>query len=221
MIEQESQISLPIEPRHLASESEKILSLLDDALVIRASATAEIDFAEVKRKIPKGSGLTPKPYFTHVDAVGKTLAEFGYDTEVIAAGYLHDHIEDLPTKYSKESLALQFTPRVSELVDWVTQQDKSLPWQERNRRYAERIKFAPNEALAISAADKLSNITDSLDFLTQGYPISTMFKAGWSVNSKKFHELLEIFRGKVKPGLVDKLEYTLKMYDLLGSELEP
>lgn len=43
-----------------------------------------------------------KPMIMHPISVGMLLEEYNFDDNVIAAGYLHDVIED--TKYTKEDL---------------------------------------------------------------------------------------------------------------------
>lgn len=59
-----------------------------------------------------------EPYFTHLAEVAYMLADAGMDAQSIAAGLLHDSVEDrgvLPTTIEKE-----FGPEVRRLVDGVT-----------------------------------------------------------------------------------------------------
>jgi hypothetical protein len=195
-------------------------AVLSDPIVIAAATTAQSDFAGHPRKQPKGFPGEPKEFFSHLDAVARTLARHGYGPAVVAAGYLHDHLEDLPKIWNKDRMRQEFGDQVSELVDWVTQQDKGLSWEERNIRYAARLATAPTEALAISAADKLSNISDLIPFLRAGIPVSGVLKRGWQVNSDKFHELLSLFDGRVAPQFVQELREALEVFDRLGAPLE-
>lgn len=61
------------------------------------------------------SGL---PYYTHAFEVGKLLAEIGMSANVVAAGILHDTIEDTDT--TVEDLLKDFNKEVAFLVDGVS-----------------------------------------------------------------------------------------------------
>lgn len=175
-------------------------------LVCAARDCACGEFTAKLRKTPKGSELEPQPYYKHLHDTAVILAEHGFRPEVVAAGYLHDHIEDLPG-WTKERVASGFGPEVAILVDYVTQQDKRLSWEERNAAYAERLREAPREALAVSAADKIANLRDTLVYLELGYPVSSFLKRGHGPNSEKLHQLAEIFEGCIIP---DTLYRTFK-----------
>jgi GTP pyrophosphokinase len=81
------------------------------ALVERAYAVAERAHAGTSRK----SG---EPYIQHPLTVAYLLAEIGMDPDTIAAGLLHDVVEE--SEIGLESLAHQFGPHIAELVDGVT-----------------------------------------------------------------------------------------------------
>ncbi len=68
-------------------DENKSLNKKDRALIKKAYLFAEIAHKDQLRK----SG---KPYFIHLVATAKTLAKLGMDGTVIAAGILHDSIED-------------------------------------------------------------------------------------------------------------------------------
>jgi len=59
-----------------------------------------------------------EPYFIHPAAVAKMLAEYGMDATTIAAGLLHDAIEDGLT--TSEAVEREFGPEVLFLVEGVT-----------------------------------------------------------------------------------------------------
>lgn len=59
-----------------------------------------------------------EPYFSHVAAVGFKLAESGYGPRTIAAGLLHDTIED--TNVTAESIKREFGEEILFLVEGVT-----------------------------------------------------------------------------------------------------
>lgn len=114
-----------------------------------------IDFAldAHRGQMRKGTSL---PYIEHPLAVGLILAESGQPTEVVAAGVLHDTIED--TAVTRAELERHFGPRVAELVAAVSEPDRSVPWEERKRRTIATVRSAPLPVVWIELADKLDNI---------------------------------------------------------------
>ncbi len=80
-------------------------------LIEHAAAFAEKRHEHQKRK----SG---EPYFVHLMNVAYILAELHCGPETIAAGFLHDTIED--TGITKEELAKEFNPDIAEIVESVT-----------------------------------------------------------------------------------------------------
>lgn len=87
----------------------------DMLLVRRAYRIAE----QMHRGQARRSG---EPYITHPIAVATILAELGVDTATIAAGLLHDTVED--TSYSLEALRGDFGDEIAVMVDGVTKLDK-------------------------------------------------------------------------------------------------
>lgn len=87
----------------------------DLALIERAYYRAETAHYGQKRK----SG---EPYFTHCLAVANILADMHLDTEAIAAGLLHDTIED--TEITLDDLRQEFGVTIAKLVDGVTKLTK-------------------------------------------------------------------------------------------------
>jgi guanosine-3',5'-bis(diphosphate) 3'-pyrophosphohydrolase len=71
------------------------------------------------RRVHEGqTRLSGDPYVEHPEAVGKILAELGLDETTVAAGYLHDVLEDTDADYSE--LEGEFGMEVAELVKAVT-----------------------------------------------------------------------------------------------------
>ncbi len=105
--------------------------------------------------VRKGRGN--EPYVNHLAEVANLLsiATDGTDAELIAAGWLHDTIED--TETTREGLAQMFGERVAALVVEVTD-DMTLPKDQSRQK---QIVDAPNKSPAaklIKTADKISNI---------------------------------------------------------------
>jgi (p)ppGpp synthase/HD superfamily hydrolase len=79
----------------------------------------------------------------------------GADAELVAAGWLHDTIEDTGT--TREQLAEEFGARVADLVVEVTD-DMSLPKDQRRQKQIVDAPHKSSEAKMIKIADKISNI---------------------------------------------------------------
>lgn len=103
-------------------------------------------------QLRKGDG---KPFITHPTAVAAILARHRMPPEVVAAGFLHDVLEDTPTPAAE--IRRLFGPKVEKLVRDVTEPDKRHPWEFRKRAYLAHMRHASRGALAISCADKLHN----------------------------------------------------------------
>ncbi|HET6872029.1 MAG TPA: HD domain-containing protein [Sporolactobacillaceae bacterium] len=96
------------------------------------------------------------PYISHPYSVAMLLQKAGCEEELVAAGLLHDTLEDTETTEA-ELLAL-FGCRVLELVRGCSEPDKSLPWEERKHHTIETLKTASRDICLVTCADKLHNI---------------------------------------------------------------
>jgi guanosine-3',5'-bis(diphosphate) 3'-pyrophosphohydrolase len=103
----------------------------------------------------KGRG--DEPYLNHLAEVANLLsvASQGEDAELVAAGWLHDTIEDTETTH--DELAQRFGLRVAGLVEECTD-DMSLPKSERRRRQVVDAPHKSDGAKLIKIADKISNV---------------------------------------------------------------
>jgi guanosine-3',5'-bis(diphosphate) 3'-pyrophosphohydrolase len=103
----------------------------------------------------KGRGS--EPYINHLAEVANLLstATDGADAELVAAGWLHDTIED--TETTRDELAQKFSERVASLVVECSD-DMSLPKGERRRRQVADAPHKSTGAKLIKIADKISNI---------------------------------------------------------------
>ena len=123
------------------------------------------EFAELAHKGQKRS--SGEPYFIHPYQAAIILAEWGLDTSTIAAGLLHDVIED--TKTSLEQITKTFGAEIAFLIDGVTKLGKLKYRGERNeaektKHRAESVRkmiLATSEDLRvvfIKLADRLHNM---------------------------------------------------------------
>ncbi|MBT0768113.1 bifunctional (p)ppGpp synthetase/guanosine-3',5'-bis(diphosphate) 3'-pyrophosphohydrolase [Kineosporia sp. J2-2] len=101
-----------------------------------------------------------EPYVEHLLQVVDVLVHgSGWkDTDLLAAGLLHDVVEDTPTELAE--VADRFGDGVGQLVDWVTQpprdpaQDKAIA----RKAYLDHLAQAPDHVLALKLADRLTNV---------------------------------------------------------------
>jgi guanosine-3',5'-bis(diphosphate) 3'-pyrophosphohydrolase len=126
----------------------------------------------------KGHG--DEPYINHLAEVASLLASVtdGADAELVAAGWLHDTIEDTDT--SRDELAERFGARVARLVEEVTD-DMTLAKSERRRRQViDAPKKSPGAKL-IKVADKISNVRARI-FFEPGFEqkLELMDYLGWA-----------------------------------------
>jgi (p)ppGpp synthase/HD superfamily hydrolase len=121
-------------------------------LVMRAA-----DFAARRHTEQRRKGAAREPYTNHLTEVALLLAEAVEDDDdpLIAAGFLHDTLEDTVTEY--EDLVAAFGADVAGLVSECTD-DKSLPKAERKRLQIETAAGKSERARLIKIADKTSNL---------------------------------------------------------------
>jgi GTP diphosphokinase / guanosine-3',5'-bis(diphosphate) 3'-diphosphatase len=102
-----------------------------------------------------------EPYFLHPAAVAKHLAQLGMDADTIAAGLLHDAVED--TGVSEETIEAEFGEDVRFLVDGVTKLGKhKYQGAERHAESLRRLLVATSadvRVLIIKLCDRYHNMT--------------------------------------------------------------
>lgn len=106
---------------------------------------------------------TGEPYFNHVEEVAELLKARGFPWYVVAAGYLHDTIEDTPVTYV--DIRNHFGENVAELVLMVTDPTIGRPEVRavRKRMEARYLAGASNYGQSIKLADLISNTKDVVD----------------------------------------------------------
>lgn len=85
----------------------------------------------------KGTDL---PYIVHPFAVGLLLSELRFPETVIAAGLLHDTLED--GGVTEEALTSEFGAEIAALVAGASEPDKSLSWHERKQHSIDSLSTA-------------------------------------------------------------------------------
>jgi len=102
-----------------------------------------------------------EPYIIHPLEVAEVLAEMKLDATAIAAGLLHDSVEDTPA--TNEEIAAEFGPQVAHIVEGVTKIDK-IQFANREDRQAENVRkmllamVSDVRVVLIKLADRLHNM---------------------------------------------------------------
>lgn len=118
-----------------------------------------------------------KPMIMHPLSVGLILEEYGYDETIVAAGFLHDVVED--TSYSILDIEKEFGSDIAALVNEASEPDKTLSWEERKLHTINSIKSLPLRSKVVICADKINNLEDiMIKFHKTGERDFSRFKRG-------------------------------------------
>jgi (p)ppGpp synthase/HD superfamily hydrolase len=127
-----------------------MVSLIDKAIGFATEA-----HVGQKRKI--GS----LPYIAHPVGVAMILLEMGCDETVVAAGLLHDVVED--TDVTLEEIRREFGDEVADIVKGCTEPPKKkYNWLARKKFMITALRDAPLSVKLVMAADKFHNLSHTL-----------------------------------------------------------
>lgn len=135
-----------------------------------------LHFAADKHRHQRRKDLHASPYINHPIAVAETLSAIGgvQDMVTLAAGILHDTIED--TETTAAELEGLFGKEISTVVEEVTD-DKTLSAAERKQLQIDHAHRKSDRARLVKLADKICNVRDIIE-----HP-----PAGWSVERKRIY----------------------------------
>ncbi len=168
-----------------AAESELIGKALEMAAAAHAGQTR------------RGSG--GMAYIHHPVAVAELLAANGFDEQAVAAALLHDVVED--SEASVEDVEAGFGPPVARLVAALTEDESIEPFERRKDAHRSHVEEVGGDALAIYAADKLSNIRVLRRSLaSEGEAAGEEFEVPLDVKEETWTADLEMLR-RAAPGL--------------------
>ena len=141
------------------------------------------------KKKRKGKDI---PYIVHPLTVALILSRVTDDEEIIIAGILHDTIEDCEPygSVTVNTISEMFSPRVAELVNSVTEQDKNLPWKERKLQALNEIPKMTDDQLLVKTADVLNNLTELLEDINRnGLQAFSNFNASQEMTIDRYKNL--------------------------------
>ncbi|WP_066306745.1 HD domain-containing protein [Bacillus sp. FJAT-29814] len=174
------------------------MDVIDKALQIAGRAH--------QRQFRKGTDI---PYITHPVAVGILLLKAGYRDEVVAAGILHDTVED--TDLTIEDIRREFGPVIVEIVAGCSEPEKTLSWEDRKEHTIEFLKTASEDIRAVACADKLHNIRSIIDdYAKNGEAVWDRFNRGKNDQRWYYTSLVESLCSSGSFPLVEELEKEVK-----------
>ena len=146
-------------------------------------------------------------YATHPLHIALMLARWGFDQEVVAAGLLHDVVEDCEG-WAVERVEAEFGTHVASIVRQLTE-DKSRTWEERKRWAVEHVPQMSPEAASVKAVDKLHNFQCLLAELRAADDVTTVwarFTGGRERTLEMDAQLVAVLVTRVDPRLGKALE---------------
>jgi len=110
------------------------------------------------------------PYITHLVGTACILARLGAPDEVIAAGFLHDYLEDVAGEEGRTAILDAAGEEVLALVEAVTEDKQrersaSESWRDRKTAQLEGLDRAPDGVVLLKGADTLHNVLSLLEDL--------------------------------------------------------
>lgn len=163
-----------------------------DQLLVEAIELAVKVHENQKRK------STDLPYIVHPFEIALILQRNGIsDQEILAAGLLHDTLEDGDLKPS--DLESRFTHRVKDLVLMASEElegRKERPWKERKAHTLAAIQTISTDGKLIVCADKLSNARSMLRAYEKiGDQLWDRFNAGFEEQRWYYDGLVKSLQG--------------------------
>lgn len=163
-----------------------------DILLKRALDWAAVWHRDHRRKYP-GADV---PYVSHLAGVAITLARHGFDDEVVAAGALHDCIEDASVTFEEIERRFKSARRGAGAAR--LRGGESLSWEERKAAYVAKFAHKPWEAQAITLADKLDNFRSIAVCKRDWGDPWAQFKRGKESQLERFGQLADQARARYR-----------------------
>jgi len=164
---------------------------LDHPLVARALAFAE---QAHRGQVRKANGLA---FIGHPRRVAALLAAHGYPPQTVAAGLLHDVVED--TSNTLADVEAAFGTEVARLVAVLTE-DPTLGYDERKAAHRDDVRRAGAQAQAVFAADVLTNVADlRACYREQGEALARHFHAPLDRQVDRFAAELAMLSARQAP----------------------
>jgi (p)ppGpp synthase/HD superfamily hydrolase len=152
---------------------------------------------------------TDRPYIGHLLSVTSIVIEYGGDEEMAIAALLHDAVEDQGGTPRLKEIRKKFGKRVAHIVDGCTDSctEPKPPWMERKRAYLDHVGEENADVRLVSAADKLSNVRETLNDVRQhGDEVFERFAGKKEGTLWYYRALVGAFRKAGNNPLVEELD---------------
>jgi (p)ppGpp synthase/HD superfamily hydrolase len=173
------------------------------------------------RQIRKKTG---RPYIGHLLNVASLVIEYGGDEEMAVAALLHDAVEDQGGLPRLREIRRKFGRRVAHIVDGCTDSYTipKPPWIERKRAYVKRVQNESVEVRLVSAADKLSNVRETIhDLRVQGEYVFERFAGKKDGTLWYYGALVGEFRKAGSNPLVEELARAVTELESIAATRPP
>ena len=173
---------------------------------------------------------TTTPYLSHLWSVAALVLEHGGDDAQVAAGLLHDVVEDHGGRTRLTDVHAHFGDEVARLVEGLSDSvvdttdgtDKP-PWKERKARYLAHLAQADARIQLVSACDKLHNARCLLaDLRDQGRDVWSRFTESRPSEQLWYYRSLAATLGAsdIPRGLAEELDRTVEEIAALATLVE-
>lgn len=160
-------------------------------------------------------------FVEHPIEVAQLLHEAGCSVVVVAAGLLHDTVDD--TGASAAKLRARFGDAVADLVDAVSEDASILTYRERKHVLREQVRDAGHAAALLFAADEISKVRElpdrirrarsRLEATTPGHPTRDRLEHAHELRLEHHHESLRMLQDATSPHpLITRLADELASY---------
>jgi (p)ppGpp synthase/HD superfamily hydrolase len=161
-------------------------------------------------QLRKGSEV---PYLAHLMAVSALVLDFGGDEECAMAALLHDTVEDCEDGWAMERrIRERFGDRVADIVMTCSDAiavpgEPKTAWHPRKQQYIDDLETATDDALLVSACDKLHNARSVLgDLRIHGDAIWQRFSTKSGPDQIWYYTTLaDLFSRRMPGPLADEL----------------
>jgi GTP pyrophosphokinase len=199
-------------------------------LLLSERFTRAVDYARTLH-IERRKG-TEIPYMAHLLGVASLVmgesgrVDFPVTEDMVIAALLHDAVEDHGGATRLKDIEFNFGSNVARMVEGLSDtlaedpSDKE-PWEERKRKYLDRLRDEPRDVQLISAADKLYNAQSILtDYRKIKEKIWERFKRPRGKQLWYFNELLKVFKKSRGNEIVDELERVVRELERVTAQDE-
>ena len=135
------------------------------------------------------------------------------------AALLHDAVEDQGGLPRLREIRRKFGERVARIVDGCTDSytEPKPPWRERKLAYIQRVAREPDDVRLVSAADKLSNVRETIhDLRVHGDSVFEKFQGKKGGTLWYYRALADVFRKAGTNPLIEELDRAVSELESLS-----